>query len=644
MQISPQNKHSTFAESSRKLKTSLISLSLGVGLCVLAIFSYVSFNISYDVAYAAEKREAEKYNSLLLEQVRFLLNSGMQLEDVSSWLKQSYAKNSAASSKLLVLSQGAQTVRVVIASQENTNVEAYFQLEHIIIPVVKPEKSVLFAVEGTQYIAIKNIANEFDLTITYVHPTTALDEAKTYILRRLSIAAFLVFWLLVWAAITIASKLTQNISDKNNKLIHMARYDQITNMFNKHTFIAELEEQLNDTSADCLSSGFVVIIELNQLKEIADTFGLQTSDKILSSLANKLSNLLGRLDMCARYTDNSLVLWLPQKSRQKTQSFAQQVSLELGQAVCIGNQKLEVNTTIGIAHFPKDARKITDLLKNADIAKKQAQKLRLTMQFYQQESDTDSTQQIKYRSELKQALEHNQFELYYQPKVTIPEGIVVGVEALARWQHPTDGLLSPQYFMDLIEQSDLIHTFSRYVLTSAIKQASVWLEQDTAICVAVNLSPYNLLDSELVNFIIEQLVKYQLPADLLEIELTESATMVNLSTTTRVFMQLREIGVRLSIDDFGTGMSSLAYLQNIDADYIKIDRSFIRNICNKPEDEKMLHGLIGLCHDLNKEVVAEGVENIEQVNKLVGMGCVLVQGFYFGKPVPAEQITKMIKS
>lgn len=643
MPITSKFLHADFVESSRKLRAVLISVSLGIGVCVLAIFSYVSFYISYDIAYASEQREAERFDCIIREQIDQLLSSGKSVEEAKNWLQQHYASGSKLTPRLVIFEGKQRIIRLILADKQSLteNIEEVFT--GFIVPSISEDSPVFFTQDDTSYFIYTGQTEQFP-SVLYIHPAIALQEATTYIQRRLSIAAFIVFWLLVWFAITIATTLSQSITDKNEKLIYLARYDQITHMLNKHAFMAKLQHLTEQESNNNQIAGYLVIIELNQLKEISDHFGHDKGDKILTALSARLEELLDGSELYGRYSDHSFVVWLPHKSKQNTQVFLQQLSLKFGLEIDIDNQAFELHSTIGAAHYPNDANNTTDLLKKADIARKQADKLRLSIQFYQQDADLDDSRKVKYSSQLKHALDNKEFILYYQPKVTIPDGITVGVEALARWQHPQDGLLSPFYFIELIEQRDMIHTFSRFALASAIKQASIWLEQDMAICIAVNLSPYNLLDNELVSFITEQLTLYKLPANLLEIELTESATMVNLSTTMRVFKQLRAIGVRLSIDDFGTGMSSLAYLQKIDADYIKIDRSFIRDICSKPEDEKMLRGLIGLCHDLNKEVVAEGIETIEQANKLADMGCVLVQGFYYGKPMPAEQISKLIKS
>ena len=197
-------------------------------------------------------------------------------------------------------------------------------------------------------------------------------------------------------------------------------------------------------------------------------------------------------------------------------------------------------------------------------------------------------------------------------------------------------------FIDIVEQSMFVHEFTRYVLLQAIIQCRSWLDKDIEVSIAVNISPYNLMDPELVDSLSTQLKFYDVPAALIEIELTESASMVNIKKTQEVFSQLKKLGVKLSIDDFGTGMSSLAYIKQLDVDYIKIDRSFITDVATDTRDEAVITSLLVLCQKLKKSTIAEGVETIEQANKLMSLGCNLAQGYLYSKPLPVEEVTKLL--
>ena len=271
-----------------------------------------------------------------------------------------------------------------------------------------------------------------------------------------------------------------------------------------------------------------------------------------------------------------------------------------------------------------------------------AKELRLGYQLFDQTLNSKSALWVSLRGQLNNALQQNQFVLFYQPKVSLPQGTIVGVEALVRWEHPEKGLLAPGVFIDIIEQSTVIHEFTRYVLKQAIIQCRLWLNQGVRISVAVNLSPYNLRDDEFIPYLKEQLSCHQVPAELIEIELTESGTMLDLNVAQRVFPELRAVGVKLSIDDFGTGMSSLAYVKKLDVNFIKIDRSFITNITTDYRDVAVIKSMLLLCANLNKEVIAEGIETSEQAEILHELGCKFAQGYYFGKPMHPLVITPLL--
>lgn len=474
---------------------------------------------------------------------------------------------------------------------------------------------------------------------------STLDRAIKYVSTRLTISAFLTFWLAVWAALIISALITKRFIKGNIRLNFLANHDMLTQLHNRtylHDVINNYIDQQNLYASKHYSEinkAAILLIDLNKFKEVNDTMGHHIGDRLLQALAERLSKLIDDNTYVFRYGGDEFIIWQENTDANNAEILAESVIKICRQPLLIKSSKFEMSASIGIASYPEDAQTLNDLLKSADIAMYRAKRLRLGYQSYKKCLDLRSPLRVNLSGQLNHALINDQFVLYYQPKVNLHNGKIFGVEALIRWQHPTEGLLAPGMFINLIEQSDFVHEFTRYVIKQAIMQCRAWLDSELTLSVAVNISPYNLMDPELTPFIQKLLSDYQVPASLIEIELTESSTMVAVETTEKVFKQLKSIGVMLSIDDFGTGMSSLAYIKQLKVDYIKIDRSFVINLNTDIKDEAIIMSILLLCQKLNREVIIEGVETNEQREKLISLGCKFAQGYYFYKPMPAKEIT-----
>ena len=366
--------------------------------------------------------------------------------------------------------------------------------------------------------------------------------------------------------------------------------------------------------------------------------GHQIGDSLLKEIALRLGQFVDENTQVYRYGGDEFVIWQEKSKQENAKALAEKIIQKFRQPILTEGLSFEMSASIGIACYPEDGPTFNDLFKHADIAMYHAKRLRLGYQSYQKRLDLRSNLRVNLRGQLNHALAQDEFVLYYQPKVRLTDGKIFGVEALVRWQHLEEGLLAPDMFINIIEQSAIVHEFTRYIFKQAIAQCKSWMQQDIRLSVAVNISPYNLMDPKLIPFLQKQLDFYQVPAELIEIELTESATMVGIETTQKVFNELKGMGVQLSIDDFGTGMSSLAYIKKLNVDYIKIDRSFITNIVTDTKDEAIIMSVLVLCQKLKREVIIEGVETKEQKEKLISLGCKFAQGYYFSKPVPAEEL------
>ena len=477
------------------------------------------------------------------------------------------------------------------------------------------------------------------VSVLLIRRSDALDAGLSLLSRRLALASTLILWLAAWAALIVSGVIAKRFNKARERLIHEATHDALTGLGNRMLFLDRHKRRVEERRENNdVSPAALLVIDLDNFKEVNDTAGPDVGDQLLIKIAERLQGVLPAGSELFRYGGDEFAIWLDESDESQTRQFAESVVELCHQTIKIDDWSFGIGASAGVARLPDDGNTLKELLRCADIALHQAKRLRCGVSFFTSSNDPDKELKIALRSQLHQAISENQFVLFYQPKVNLQDHQIRGVEALARWVHPIHGLLPPYLFIDLIEQGGVVNLFSRYVLRQAIRQLRDWLDQGREIPIAVNLSSYNLLDVSLVDYIRDTLEEMRVPGRLLEIELTESAAMLDVASAQEIFGLLHPEGIKVSIDDFGTGMSSLAYLKTLDVDYIKIDRSFISRLENSDTDQAIVTCMIDLCRNLHKQVIAEGVETAEQAELLLNMGCDQAQGYFFSKPVPAGDL------
>ncbi|WP_158967496.1 bifunctional diguanylate cyclase/phosphodiesterase [Paraglaciecola sp. L3A3] len=630
-------------ESDSSLRRRLIFGSVGLAVAVSAIFISVAYKLAVDLGESVELENTNKLATQLIQQMSIIYSQPNEDLTASEKLKTNHIFKTLDPELVGIdIWFGERKVNVRNNLQWPYPIDISMAIDNEI------ESSGFIEKHEERFVWIYKSDPDSGFAVLLLRRISTLNKALEYVANRLSITAFLTFWLAVWAALVISALITNRFEKNNQKLAYMANHDDLTKLPNRYYLASVLRAFLNKvkTSTDTVEQrkGTLLLIDLDKFKEVNDTMGHAAGDELLISIADRLSEIAGTKGKVVRYGGDEFVIWYEGIDSVAAEILAQEIVSACRQPLLVNNNKFEIGASIGVACFPEHGTKVDELFKRADIAMYHAKKLRLGYQVFDQTLNSKSALWVKLRGQLNSALMQNQFILYYQTKVSLPKGTVVGVEALVRSEHPEEGLLAPGVFIDIIEQSTVIHEFTRYVLKQAIMQCRLWLNEGIRISVAVNLSPYNLRDQAFIPFLKEQLNFYQVPPDLIEIELTESGTMFDLKVAQRVFPELRAVGVKLSIDDFGTGMSSLAYVKKLDVNYIKIDRSFVANITSDYRDEAVIKSMLLLCADLNKEVIAEGVETVEQAEKLYELGCQFAQGYYFGKPMEPIFITQLLKN
>jgi diguanylate cyclase (GGDEF)-like protein len=424
---------------------------------------------------------------------------------------------------------------------------------------------------------------------------------------------------------------------------HQALHDPLTGLHNRSYFRERVEQAVLHGKAGgertCL-----MLIDLDRFKEVNDTLGHHNGDQLLRQIGTRLKNELRDSDTVARLGGDEFgVLLRNVADTTQVVRTAERILTCLKQPLFFMGLTLDVGASIGISLFPDHARDVDALLQRADVAMYVAKETHSGYEFYTADRDQNSLRRLALGSELSKAIQNKEVILYYQPKADMRTGRVIGVEALARWKHAYRGIVPPDEFIPLAEQTQLIRPLTINLLDEALRQCAVWQKKGLNLKVAVNLSSRNLLDLTLPEEVARLLNKWQVDPALLELEITESTIMSDARRALTVLSTLNSMGVGLAIDDFGTGFSSLSYLKRLPVKEIKMDKSFVMKMAMDENDAAIVRSTIDLSHNLGLRVVAEGVETEAIWNQLTKLGCDLAQGYYLNRPVPPEDLEAWLR-
>lgn len=436
------------------------------------------------------------------------------------------------------------------------------------------------------------------------------------------------------------------LRQKDEHIRHLAFHDALTELPNRTLFQERLERAVSRSKREGTRLS-VTFIDLDGFKDINDALGHDTGDLLLKEVARRISTRMRRgTDTVARLGgDEFVVLMEDLKEAEHCASLAAAMISDIAIPVALGSQTVRVGASMGIAFYPEDGDNAQELMKRADTAMYAAKAAgKGTYRFFSNRMLDAVTQKLTMQEELRLAIERGELVLYYQPKVCVVTGDVQGVEALVRWAHPVRGLVPPNDFLPLAEESGLILELGDWVMAAACRQAAAWRTQGTPTCIAVNISVQQIAKGDLVHRVSRLMAQYQLPANALQIELTETALMADSGKAVEVLGQLREMGISIAVDDFGTGYSSLSRLRSLPIDLLKIDRSFVMNAHRDDRDAVVVRTIIALARNLGMDVVAEGVESEEHVEMLSAAGCLICQGYHYSRPQPAEQLDALLRN
>lgn len=425
----------------------------------------------------------------------------------------------------------------------------------------------------------------------------------------------------------------------------MAYYDRLTGLPNRNLFLELMHGHLAHGESSGTETA-VMFIDLDRFKTINDTLGHHVGDELLKAFADMLASSMRKGDILSRIAGDEFLILIPGTMAAEAEDIARTILSQANTPLMVEGYSLIVTPSIGISMFPKDSRDPEELIKYADAAMYRTKELgKNGYSFYDSNIRTISSREMQLEQGLHKALEQDEFLLHYQPRFELKTGRLAGVEALVRWNSPTHGMVSPQEFIPLAEESGLIVPIGELILRKACEQNRRWIDAGyPSVRMAVNLSLVQFRQAHLVDRIERILRETGLPGELLELEITESVASQNERAVAERLQEVKSRGITVSIDDFGTGYSSLSYLRQYPLDVLKIDRSFIRNLPHSSDDTAIVQAIIAMAHSLHLNVCAEGVETKEQLDFLREHDCCEVQGYLLSKPKPAEEIELILGS
>ena len=455
---------------------------------------------------------------------------------------------------------------------------------------------------------------------------------------------------IIKAGISLADRLAVTASNMawEEKLYHQAHYDALTDLPNRVLLRDRVEQAMLRANREHTTVA-AMLIDLDNFKQVNDSLGHSAGDALLIECAHRLGSLSRRSDTVARLGGDEFLYLIPDLASDGGGAAAMEIARKINETLAlpipISDRLINIGASIGIALYPENAANFEDFLKMADAAMYEAKRNKMGgISFYSKQMNEAVRVRFELAQELRVAIKNNELLLYYQPKVAIATHRIVGAEALIRWNSPKRGLVPPIHFLPLLNEMGLSDWLGEWVLNATCSQAVAWQSQGLPpILISVNVSPANFTNGSILQLVRDALAQSGLNPEYLELEILEEAAITSFEKVQAILTQLREMSVHIALDDFGTGYSSLVYLSQIPANVLKIDRAFINDLLTNPRQKTLLRHIIAMAKTLNYTVVAEGVEQLSQLEMLRDMNCDIIQGYLFSKPLPAEAFGQLLK-
>ncbi len=506
------------------------------------------------------------------------------------------------------------------------------------------DKHGLIDLQGEQYYwAVSSLPNKnYQLVMLEPAHSEELEIASALKFRLIS-SGFVILWIAVWVSLVLSTKISRELDKKSDQLKYMALHDNLTGLPNR-TLLSDRMEQVLLQAARNKQPFALFLLDLDRFKEVNDTLGHHFGDELLKMVSTRLSASIRENDSIARLGGDEFAVLLPQTDADGATLCANRILQSMEDHYLINDVSTESKASIGIALYPEHGDNAQTLMQFADVAMYQAKKSQSGYAIYDPAQNTNSIRRLRLMNDLRAAIEKREVVAYYQPIIDHIEHKISSLEALARWQHAELGDIPPDEFIPMAEQMGIIRPLTIQILEQALKFKYRLKQQGCNINLNVNLSVYCLQDFSLPDEIIEMLNHYEFEADSIELEITESALMLDLNRAGKTLNKLNKAGIHLAIDDFGTGFSSLNYLKSLPVNTLKIDKSFIFEMEISAKDKAVVKTIVELGHNLGCKVVAEGVENQAALDNLTSLNVDAVQGFFFSQAQPEDAMIDWIKA
>ncbi len=610
------------------LKHKLLVSFVAIILTVLLVFGFNAYQITKDVAIDIEK---SRLNEVTQTQASLLAAEYRRIPSLNI-LERHLAIPQDTHDQIIFLVDKSGSVITPAALLASKVLQADVILARQVMQQHSSQK--YFIHDGKLYVwADVPVAGS---PYTLFRIERSLDDLQGLFVRlagRLLVAGLILAWVAVWVALIISTAVSRRLMVQTNALQYQATHDSLTGLPNRTLLLRNLDIAIR-TAAASGKSVALIMMDLNRFKEINSTLGHTFGDALLQAISERLQKAKWGSDTVARLGGDEYAMLLPMADASHSTLVTNKVLATIAEPFMINGVTLEIDASLGIAVYPDDSKDAVELISHADVAMYHAKHTGIPFTRYDVAKDPHSLARLKLASELRHAIDRGEFFLCYQPKVEIASGVILGVEALLRWRHPAHGLIPPDTFIPMAEQTGDIKTLTYWVLDNAAHQCALWNAADMPLSISINLSARVIHDDDLVTTVASALERHCINHNQLEIEITETAIMLDPSRAMEMLSRLNAMGIRLSIDDFGTGYTSMSCLKKLPVDEVKIDKSFVMNMLKDANDTVIVRSIIDLAHNMNHIVVAEGVENKKILERLSELTCDVAQGYYFSKPVP----------
>lgn len=608
-----------------KLLLSFVSLIVAS----IVIFGLSSYKAAYD---SAQNNDRDLLKSLISSESSLLYNAYIQHKDLQK-INTLLARQSSEDQIWLLLDDKNEVVR------NDLNV----RLSHDVLPhidfntVIREQEQAgrLIINKQPYFWGVANFGESSYQLFYLFKPGVNIKRHFSSLASRLLVVGLLVIWAAVWIALIISTVITRTIDAQRGVLEHQANYDLLTNLPNRVYLNKQIDLLISQKEIRHLA---VIIMGMDRFREINDTLGHDFGDTLLLEAGERLTKAFWEKDIVGRLGGDQFAVVLPISEKIHATVVIDKIQAFLARPFTVKDITHYMNMSIGISIYPDNGNNANALIKSAEVAMYNAKTSGSVFEFYRSENDPNSVERLLMIGELSRAIEKHEFSLNYQPKINIATKKVVGFEALLRWKNDVRGAISPDIFIPLAEQSNIINDITYWAMQHAIAQCAEWQKKHADITIAINISPRLFINKDIIPQIKALLGQYQLSPKSLTLELTETAIMLDPVRAIQTMKLINELGVKLSIDDFGTGYTSISQLKTLPVSEIKIDKTFVFQMLNDSGDEQIVKSIIELAHIMGFQSVAEGIESDAILMKLREMGCDMAQGYYIGRPMSVDRV------